>query len=173
MKTKRETVTSKPTETPKEKENVVLASGQAGDYFVQVVLKKGIYVDDEQSSDKGTYEGEYVIKVNKEGKEYSDLNFTYDNSAEGINLPKDEILQMRDYNGDGQMDFAIGQKLGSSAKNYQFFTVTKDGILQKLEGSIVADAGYYPLFKMKDGKILYRQYNQESGEYINKKTKIY
>ena len=70
------------------------------------------------------------------------------------------------------MDFAIGQRVSSSAKEYHFFTITKKGTLHQLGSALVADAEYFPLFKMQNGKVRYCQYEQKSGKYLNKTMEI-
>lgn len=156
----------------KEERNIVVASGKAGKYLVELVLKKGCYEDNKLSAYCDTYEGEFDIRVSEGGQEYSNLALVYDNSKEGLNFPADGKIQFCDYNGDGQMDFAIGQRVSSSAKEYHFFTITKEGTLHQMGPALVADAEYFPLFKMQNGKVRYCQYEQKSGKYLNKAMEI-
>ena len=171
-KTQKQNSSTEITAMPKEETDTVVASGQSGDYLVEIVLKSGSYVTYELSAYNDTYEGEFEIWVSRDKEVCSTLPFTYDNQTEGINFPRDGEIIMCDYNGDGQDDFAVGQQLGSSAKEYQFYTVTKEGNVQKLEGSIVADDKYFPLFKMKNGEIQYQQYDQDTGKYLEKTFKL-
>lgn len=156
------------TAEPEVKTDMVVASACSGDYTVEVVLKEGQYIEDELSPYKGTYEGEYEIRLQKDKEVCAELPLNFDDSVEKLNFPAEQELLLTDYNGDGQDDFAIGQSLSSNAKKYQFYTITKDGKLEELNGNIVADAEYFPLFDVEEGKICYRQYNQDSGEYDEK-----
>ncbi len=157
---------------PKEEENVVVASGTAGEYLVELILKNGYYEDNKLSAYQNTYQGKFYIKVSKDGQEHSNLTVVYDNSKEGLHFPPDGKIQLCDYNGDGWLDFAIGQRIGSSAKEYHFFTITEKGKVYQMKPDIVADEEYFPLFKVADGKIQYCQYNQKDEKYLNKTVEI-
>ncbi len=152
--------------------NIVVASGKAKEYLIEIVLKNGHYDDSGLSPYQNTYEGEFEIRVMKDSQICSTLHFTYGDSKEGLNLPKGGKIQVSDYNGDGQMDFAVGQKISSSAKDYQFFTIDENGMLYRLKEGFIADEEYFPLFHIKNGKVQYRQYNQEMGKYQKKYIKI-
>ena len=179
-----QTISSVNTQVPDSKlENTIIATQQIGGYNVQLVMIKGQEVTDTIdtiSPYHGLLEGQFQFVIKQKKKNISKMLIEFAGSEDTLYFPKEIQLQTSDYNGDGREDFALGQRLGSSAMDYQFYTVTEDGEIKKLSldnknssGAIVATAdGYSPVFRKKNGKIQYKQYDQDSGKYIHKQVKI-
>lgn len=161
-------------------QDTIIATQQIGGYDVQLVMIKGQEVTDTISPYHGLLEGQFQFVVKQKKKDISKMLIEFTGSEDMQYFPKEIQLQTSDYNGDGREDFALGQRLGSSAMDYQFYTVTEDGEIKKLSldaknssGAIVAIAdGYSPVFRKKNGKIQYKQYDQSSGKYIHKQMQI-
>lgn len=162
-------------------ENINIATQQIGGYNMQLVMIKGQEVTDTTSPYHGLLEGQFQFVITQKKKNISKMPIKFfPGSEDTLYFPEEIQLQTSDYNEDGREDFALGQRAGSNAMEYQFYTVTEDGEVKKLsldakDSSSVTAATigeYSPVFRKKNGKIQYKQYAQDSGKYIHKQVKI-
>lgn len=162
------------------KTNVLIISrANVGDYLVQI--KTGSYeiVEESLSPYDGLYHGKFTIEIKKNEVVCDSYELSFDNES-GLYFPKEFNLFFQDYNGDGKDDFALGQRISSSAMEYQFYTIDHNGrvqqmkVNQKKDKGIVTDGkeGYDAKFNMEKGKIVYQEYNQETGKSKTKRAEI-
>lgn len=164
------------TASPQIESGIVIAEKTLNEFCVKIVMDEGIYITDVVSPDANLYEGEFSVVVEKNGRKCHSKELHW-NTGEKLYFPEEIKISVKDYNGDGRSDFALGQYLSSNEMEYQFYTVTKQGKVRQLKidskggNSIVAARrDYSPAFKMDNGKVKYEKYNMETGE--NEKQEV-
>lgn len=160
-------------------EAVVMTETAIGKFTVKIILKEGKYITEESSPFFDTYEGDFEFVVLNDNTTVFTEKIVIGNSDELIAIRKDFKLQVADYNGDGNLDFALGQYISSNSFIYQFYSIDSTGTIHLLSldspGGKTIEAtheGYSPLFKSKANKIAYKVYDQHKGEYLKKYAKV-
>ncbi|MBR1743813.1 MAG: hypothetical protein IJ733_18515, partial [Lachnospiraceae bacterium] len=152
---------------------LVFSKKKMGDYTVYITSDNAKKVTDELSPHHGLYEGIYQIEV-YQGEELKDLRKIYIGGEDTLYFPKKFSLAVKDYNEDGNPDFALGNRAGSNHYAYMFYSVSKWGLLDyvldaKSEPASVPDSsgkGPSGVFSSKDKTILYQWYDQEKGKNV-------
>ena len=142
-------------------------------------LVEGSYSEDWQpGAYQGTvYEGEFVFEVQDEvGNtiQTTALNQFY---KEPLTFTHLFLLSLDDYNGDGLLDFTLGQHGNSNGNEYRIFSVQRDFSIVELPvpgSSLYVSGGTGDKYSIKleaeEGGILhYSYYSQEEGNYVQKK----
>ena len=156
---------------PLKKENVsVIAQAQDGNYSIGIKAHDYEEITDELSPYNGMYHGLFTIEV-KTDSGISDSCEIVFNKETNLYFPKNFRLSLQDYNGDGDVDFALGQRISSTAMEYQFYTMDKHGKIRQMKlndegNSIITDGqeGFDAAFDTKEGMIVYQEYHQDTGK---------
>ncbi len=159
--------------------DIIITETSVGNFTVNINLKEGIYIADELSPYLDTYQGDFEFVVTNDREAVFKEKITIGNANEILAFKKDIILQTADYNGDGNLDFALGQYASSNSFIYQFYTINNKGKISLLsldssDGKTIEakNEGYSPIFESEDSNVSYEIYNQELGEYRTKLVKI-
>lgn len=151
------------------------------DYHVYLVMKKGrSFSGEEEGYGGGIYDtnfmGEYELVVYKgtdgmsiASKIESSVLLPLSFDGKYLNFPEDASLNAADYNGDGNIDFALGQWASSGENAFMLFTVDKNGIISQLNTSespfIVSNKEFSPVFeKLSDVSFKLPRYSNATGE---------
>ena len=144
---------------------------------VRLVMTKGGREEDELSPYHGMLTGSFRLEACQNGKITGKKAVNF--GDEELYFPEKVKIHMKDYNGDGRADFALGQQAGSNYKEYQFYTVTEAGKIEKLsvngeksETLTASSAEYSPAFRVKDGKVQFEYYDMENGKYVQSQAVI-
>lgn len=139
------------TQMPVQMEQKLLAFGEANQadgnkVTIQLIMTKGEwYTEDHAGAGGGTYpenySGFYRIDVlDEEGAllDSREINQDFKEEGEKLNFPGSFQLQLADYNGDGNIDFSIGQYGSSSMNLFYLYSVTDDGRIELISEEIPA-----------------------------------
>lgn len=131
--------------------------------------KASDYVDNNPGAFMGrNIEGTFRLQyVNDNGKEISSIDINKAFNEDRMVFKESFSIAFEDYNGDGFMDFTIGQYASSNGYVYRLFTVGKDGKISELpienNGDIFCDnSGYSPKFVRVDKTSFIIQYYDNS-----------
>lgn len=101
---------------------------------IEIILMDGQYIEDNElwAGMGKKWTGNFQITVKDSNKLLfsSSLNSLMDN-IDFFYCPEFE-LALQDYNGDGRIDFNLGQYASSVNSVYTFFTINSDGVIEKL-----------------------------------------
>lgn len=157
----------------------IISQANMGDYVIQIKTDSYEIVEESLSPYDGLYHGKFTIEIKKNEVVCDSYEISFDDES-SLYFPKEFNLSFQDYNGDGKDDFALGQRLSSSAMEYQFYTIDHNGKVQQMKvnqeknKSIITDGkeGYDAKFNMEKGKVVYQEYNQEIGKSKTKRAEI-
>lgn len=159
--------------------SVILSDGRKVEVILEMV--SGEYYDKNSKHfsygggtyEDGNYHGQYQIRTVWEGEElFSDWITLLD---ERMNFNKAFKLNFDDYNGDGNVDFTLGQWGSSNGSIYYIFSIHNDGSVEKLPGSdcFIAERAFsIQLDKINDTSFRYQQYDNTEGAWYEV-TKIW
>lgn len=168
-----ENSTAEPTDTKENsitlKSPLVLASTDIGTLeYVDVVMKNGTYAYDHMNY-QGEYKGEFYLQHYKEEELINETKLEpfVDNEV----IFKDSFpLYAEDYNGDGNVDFLVGERLNENVGYYQMYTLTEENTFEQLDVGteenylcISGGNGSYELEKKGKNTWKYDLYDQEKG----------
>lgn len=166
-------------DTAKNADEEILSETQAGEYTLRMKRTGGKKIEDELSPYNDLYEGTYVIESVK-GNTVTDAYTVVFDSDTVLYFPESLDLQVFDLDEDGQPEFSLGQKIGSSAMEYHFYTLTSQGKIKEYRKEnhsslvIITDGreGYAPAFQVKNGEITYYAYDQKTAKTVKKVKKV-
>ena len=167
------------TETQEVVEGRVLSEKSINGYELQLICQSEEEITDELSPYYQLYKGKYILVSRKGEKVVSKMKLAFFDGESELYFPKTFTINTEDYNGDGLEDFALGQYVSSTEKQYHFYTVSKQGDVEQLSiegdssGTVIAsERDYSPVFEYKDHYIFFKAYQQESGKNIDRKVKL-
>lgn len=165
---------------PVKKDDVhITTQANAGDYLIQIKTSRYEEVEESLSPYDGLYNGNFTIEIMKDDVVCDSYDISFENET-NLYFPKSFHLTFQDYNGDGKDDFALGQRVSSSAMEYQFYTIDNNGKVQQMKinkgknNSIITNGkeGYDAKFSLEKGKVIYQEYNQKTGKDETKRAEI-
>lgn len=151
------------------------------DIYLLVVLKKGSYKYDFLTEQQIFWEGEYYLQVYNGIPDDNNLlseTRLQVGASDILSFSGEFILETDDYNNDGNIDFTIGQRIGSNGSEYQIYTISKDGEVSILPIDdtnnlnrlyIASSLPSVQLEKTGDLSFSYEYYDQNDGKFILKK----
>lgn len=167
------------TEKPESIEGKIIGEKSVNGYDLQLICQSEEEITDERSPYYKLYKGIYILISRKEEKVVSKMELSFFDGESQLYFPKMITMNTEDYNGDGLEDFSLGQYVSSTAKQYQFYTVLKNGMVKQLsiEGDVsdaitASDKDYSPVFACQNQYISFQEYQQESGKTIDRKAKL-
>ena len=167
-------------ESVKKDDVQVISQAKMGDYLIQIKTIKYEVQEESLSPYFGLYNGSFTIEVKKNDVVCDSYDISFE-SETNLYFPKEFNLSFQDYNGDRRDDFALGQRVNSVAMEYQFYTIDGTGkvhqmkIKKRKKNSIITDGkeGYDAKFNLEKGKVVYQEYNQETGKSKTKQARIF
>jgi len=142
--------------------------------YLRLKMVKGKYYEDwTPGAYMGTvWEGRFILELSEEsGKVVSqyDLSKTY---KEPLIFNSSFQIQFEDYNGDGDIDFTIGQYASSNGRDYKLFKIRKNGEIEELpiedySSLFISDtAGFYSTKLTKTDNITFKieYYDNSQGK---------
>lgn len=140
---------------------------------IEIILKDGQYIEDNELwAGKGKkWTGNFEITV----KDSNNLLF-----SSSLNSLMDEIdffycpefeLALQDYNGDGRIDFNLGQYASSVDSVYTFYTINSNGVIERLpifEGKdvlLMSGKGNSVPLEINEDIVKVRHYDRTEGAY--------
>lgn len=105
--------------------------------YLRLKMVKGKYYEDWNPGPvMGTlWEGYYTIELADESGNtimQSDFSKLYNAGREPLTFRSSFDMEFEDYNGDGDMDFTVGQYASSNGREYKLFTIRGDGKVEEL-----------------------------------------
>ena len=157
----------------------VVYEAQEGAYILRVKRTGSKKIQDELSPYNNLYEGTYIIETVEDDTVKDAYTVAFD-SDPTLYFPQSFDLPVFDLDEDGQLEFSLGQKDGSSAMEYHFYTLTSQGKIKEYKKKdntslvIVTDGreGYFPEFQVENGEITYFAYDQETAKTVKKVKKV-
>ncbi|MBA4393532.1 MAG: hypothetical protein C0407_08270 [Desulfobacca sp.] len=147
---------------------------------VEIVMAKGERVNDQEPwcGNGEKWEGYFTVRIKKNGQILSGqslngLMFPSQREADPISFWTPEfVLVFADYNGDGQVDFNLGQYGSCNGNIYRLFTIDRNGRVSPLpiageEGIFISSdkrANSTDLIQAEKGIISIRYYDNSLGK---------
>ena len=148
----------------------VLGEGVYEEYKVEMILTEGEYFDIKHATTGGgifdeNHLGSYILQISKDNEVVSSLDLGNRNVGY-----KFEIL-FADFNEDGNIDFTIGDYLGSNYTSFNIYSILDNDTIQD-SGSILTSEKkeencYSMLFDYKDKTISTQFYDMEKGDILD------
>jgi bla regulator protein BlaR1 len=118
-----------------------------------------------------TMEGSYLLELSdNSGKQISSFDLNSAFSGENLAFKDNFDISFEDYNGDGCMDFTIGQYASSNGYTYVIFSIDKQGRITRLpikdKNELFSDnMGYSPkLARAGDSSFILQYYDNSKGK---------
>ena len=168
--TAKETPDYKKQQQPVTLSDFVLGEGIYEEYKVEMILTEGEYFDIEHVTPGGgildeNHSGSYILQISKENEVVSSLDLGNRNVGY-----KFEIL-FADFNEDGNIDFTIGEYLGSNYTSFNIYSILKSDTIQDLGCILTSEKKeencYSMLFDYKDKTISTEFYDMAKGEILD------
>lgn len=148
---------------------LVLASKDIGLFdYIDVVMKSGTYEYDHMHC-QDRYQGEFYLQHYKDEKLVNETKLEPFLDDE-IMFNDTFTLYTKDYNGDGNVDFLIGENINDKGTYYRMFTLTEKNTFEQLD--VGTEGNYLYIYDgelscklEKKGKNTwkYKQYDMEKG----------
>lgn len=102
--------------------------------YLRLKMVKGKYYEDwTPGAHMGTiWEGNFIIELANESANVINQYDLCEVYKEPLIFNSSFEIQFDDYNGDGDIDFTLGQYASSNGRNYKLFTIRKDGRIEEL-----------------------------------------
>lgn len=147
--------------------------------YLRLKMVKGKYYEDWSPGPlMGTlWEGYYTMELADESGNtvmQTDFSKLYNSGREPLTFRSSFDMEFEDYNGDGDMDFTVGQYASSNGREYKLFTLRRDG---KVEELLVKDyptlfisgtTGYYSTRLTKIDNVTFKReyYDNSVGKHF-------